>query len=148
MKFLCTRICNSPNLIKGKLILSFDALLWQDANKIDKIRDLFLDRYNHKEPNINEEYFQPKDMSSLNAVSDDFLPCVLGAYDVSEQIITDYQFEPTFKIYKISNLVLLGYEILDTEFMSAYLHGVYPNHSSGILNNSIFLIPRKWHIFI
>lgn len=125
MKFLATRVCQNPTFLENKLLVSFDSELWKNSDNYNKINELFLDLYNYEKPEQDDERFQPKFSHSLS-YCDNFIPCILGAMsdDYNDWIRNGY--EPNTNVYENSNLIHLGYEVIDTLFISCVSHGISP----------------------
>lgn len=125
MEFLVTRVCQNPTILENKILISFDSELWQNSDDYNKINELFLDFCNYEEPEQDDEHFQPKFDYSLNYYND-FVPCVLGVMndDYNDWVCNGY--EPNMNVYKNTNLIQLGYEVIDTLFISCISHGISP----------------------
>lgn len=135
MKLLATRVCQNPTILENRLLLSFDSELWKNSDKRKKINELFFDLYNYTEPEHDDEHFQPKFDCSLNACNN-FIPCIMGVMsdDYNDWICNGY--EPNSNVYENSNLIHLGYEVIDTLFISCISHGISPisEKKLGLLN--------------
>lgn len=149
MKFLCTRLCRKPEHIsQNKLKLSFDDELWQYSYYQSHFKDKFLDEYGCEIVEMYDDVshiLQPKNSKSFDNLNDDCIPCVLSVQeqDYHDWInLTDY--EPHDVIYQDLDLVLLGYEVFDTLFISCLSHGISPFTNDQIeLLNMFSLFPNK-----
>ena len=122
MKYLSTRICR---FLTDKQ-LSYDFAIWDDTLEYDKIPNYYKDQYNLNITNINQiEHFQPKNKESINFALKGFHPCILSVENDDYSYWLDILgFEPVQDIYSLADLVFLGYDIMDTLFISIRTHGI------------------------
>lgn len=111
---------------RDKIGLSFDSEVCESSKDREKIAQLFFDRY--LEPNTgDDDFYQPINKDSLNSSCLDFIPCVFA---VTESDETDWlqsqQFYPNTEVYEDSELICLGYEVMDLAMTSASIHGISP----------------------
>lgn len=124
-KLLATKLC-CFDISCDKIELSFDSEVCENSKDKEKIAHLFFDRY--LEPNTDDDdFYQPIGADSLNSLCADFVPCVFGAVKDDEQDwLQSQQFCPNQAVYESSDLICLGYEIIDLGMISASIHGISP----------------------
>ena len=122
MKYLSTRICRFPTDKQ----LSYDFAIWEDTFEYDKIPNYYNNQYNLDITNLNQiEHFQPKNKESINFAFKGFHPCILSVENDDYSYWLDILgFKPVQDIYSSADLVFLGYDIMDTLFISIRTHGI------------------------
>lgn len=138
MKFLATKICKQPSVENNKYLFSADGLIMLESDDMRTKQDLFFDRYGLDLHDIDEYLFTPKNLTSLNDYKYEFIPIVISVecHDYNRWLeITGVM--PHDNIYKNADLVFLGYEVIDSGFMSIYYHGISPigENKIDLLNN-------------
>lgn len=145
MKFLTTKICKQPSVKNNKYIFSTDGLIMLENDDMSEKQNLFFDRYGLDLYDVDEYLFTPKSFTNLNYYKHDFIPIIISVecYDYNRWLeIT--QIIPHDNIYKSAKLVFLGYEIIDSGFMSIYYHGTSPVNENKInLLNDFGLFSSK-----
>ncbi len=124
MSFLSTRICTLP-IIENEIIrLSYDYAIWKSSDNDELIRQLY---FNQCACEIKEmtEHFQPKNKTSLQFQTDNFYPCILQVLECDYlDWLNATHFEPMTQIYQASDLVFVGFDIMDFDFISIGSHGI------------------------
>lgn len=142
MKFLSTRICSQCNVFP----FTYDSEITPSSNNIELISLYYYDQYNMPINILDEyiEHFQPKSIQSFEFISKNFYPCILAVEDIDyEYWIKTKSFYPNQDIYNRANLIFLGYDIIDTCFISIKSHGIsaeyerklYLLNKFGLFNN-------------
>lgn len=140
-KFVSTRVCISPDIRNGHLVLSCDDELWRSSQDEQYIKHLFLDQFNcemGESEEIISEHYQPKDVTSFFPLNDSFIPCVIAVDEaVYETFIEISGFVPSpFYDEWQKDWYLLGYDVATFFTLSAFWHGISPYSESceGLLN--------------
>lgn len=162
MKFLCTRLCRKPNFINQnsyKLNLSFDDEIWLYSYYQSYFKQHFFDCYGCDIIEIYNDIshiLQPKHENSFMVLNTDTIPCVLAVDEKDyDDWISETGYEPIQLVYEKSQLIFLGYDVMDSLFISIKSHGYIDNleqylNKFGLFDNveSAYYFLVKNQIFI
>jgi len=130
-KFVSTRVCGTPDIRNGHLVLSADEYLWYSSPDEYSVPDLFLDQFCcafEVSDEITTEHYQPKGITSFLPLNNGFIPCAIAideaVYDTFIDI-SGFVPAPCYDEWQ-NNLYLLGYDVATFFTLSAFWHGISP----------------------